>query len=86
MAKVNYNYGKLKNGVIEYAPSKVAYNGRWVFNPKPATLIALGYKEIVKDEYPDEPPTEGFYYLEVYSEDEAHIYIKYQMSPIDSEV
>lgn len=82
MAKFNFKYGKLVDGVLEYAPTKVAYGGRWVFNPKPAILYALGYKEVVKEDYPAELPQDGFYYLAVYSEDETKIYVTYQLTPI----
>lgn len=45
-------YAKLENGVLKYAPKKVIYNGKIIFNPSEEILTSLGYMQIVKTECP----------------------------------
>ena len=80
-------YGKLVDGRFVKAPTRIKYNHKWVINPRPEKLIALGYKLLVADPYPSEELPENFYYTMVYSEDENNIYRKWEsVEIIDYEV
>lgn len=55
-------YAKLVNGVIFFAPRKIKYNGFIYLNPKPAILLAAGYKPVIFTEQP------GPEYVETWTE------------------
>lgn len=59
----------LQNGVLKYAPKKVNYNDRIVFNPTEEILKELGYKEVQNTEYPND----GKYYVSSYEEQDDKI-------------
>ena len=59
----------MQNGVLRYAPKKVNYNDRIVFNPTEEILKSLGYKEIRNTEY----PSDGKYYVSSYEEQDDKI-------------
>lgn len=59
----------LQNGVLRYAPKKVNYNNRIVFNPTEEILKSLGYKEVQNTEY----PSDGKYYVSSYEEQDDTI-------------
>lgn len=58
-----------QNGVLKYAPKKVNYNDRIVFNPTEEILKELGYKEVQNTEYPND----GKYYVSSYEEQDDKI-------------
>lgn len=78
-------YGKLVDGKFVKAPKKIKYNHRWVINPRPEKLIALGYKLLVVDPYPEEELPDNFYYEMYYEEDEHNIYRKWRSVEIVDE-
>lgn len=45
-------YGKLEENRLIYAPNPVIYDGKCIYNPPAELLSRLGYKPIVKTEYP----------------------------------
>ena len=45
-------YGKIENGNLIYAPNTIEKEGKTIYNPSTETLMALGYKKIVRTEYP----------------------------------
>lgn len=54
-------YGKLIDGVLQYAPKKIKDGNRTTYNPTAETLEALGYKPIVLT---DQPQTDTGYTAE----------------------
>jgi len=58
-------YGKLNNGIIEYAPSRIELGRRIVFNPTATQLESVGYKEIKEGEQPE--IKEGFHVIKTYA-------------------
>lgn len=46
-------YGKLKDGHIQYAPRVLRRDGWQVINPTAEQLAAEGFKEIIRQPYPD---------------------------------
>lgn len=46
-------YGKLINGVLQYAPSVLKIDGKQVINPSAEQLQSAGYMMIVEAEKPD---------------------------------
>lgn len=66
MIKKNYNYGKIVDGNLEYAPNKIrvkvlAPTGTEVevsvFNGTAEQYLSVGYKAIVQDDYPQDGKT-----------------------------
>lgn len=66
MAKKNYNYGKIVDGKLEYAPNKINVTMLTpagtevevsVFNGTAEQYLSVGYKTIVQDEYPQDGKT-----------------------------
>lgn len=51
-------YAKLIDGVISFAPRTVVVGDRQIGNPRPETLIELGYKPVT---YTDPPTVEEGY-------------------------
>ena len=72
--------GKVVNGNLVYAPRKVDYEGRTIFNPTSEVLKELGYKEIERSE----PPVITFaqYLTERYVVGDK-IYVGYKINDID---
>lgn len=54
-------YGKIIEGMLQYAPRKIKEGNSTTYNPTVETLEALGYKPIV---YTDQPQTEIGYTAE----------------------
>jgi hypothetical protein len=72
-------FGKLKDGVIEYATSIIIFDdGSCICNPKKEQLIELGYKEVVNSDYP--ALNENEYTIELYEETETLIIISYSIN------
>lgn len=59
--KLNYNYGKLVNKVLVYAPAVLADVTRTIVNPTKEQYAEFGYLPIVTA-YPTVPPVEGYHY------------------------
>lgn len=50
----NYNFGKLVNGDIIYAPQNILYEGTWYCPANDTQLKKLGYKKVIDTSYPDD--------------------------------
>lgn len=70
-------FAKLEDGGLVFAPKKVLWHNKWVFNPSEAKLRELGYKEVVAGEFISGPLPEGKHVEESYIEDETTIIIEY---------
>lgn len=58
---MNRNFGRLNEGVVEYAPDTLTIEGRKVYNPKAVHYRIAGYLPVVEAS-PREPPREGYHY------------------------
>ena len=58
---MNRNFGKLKEGAIEYGPDMLVIEGRKVYGPKAVHYRIAGYLP-VDTAAPSEPPREGYHY------------------------
>ena len=54
-------YGKLIDGVLQFAPKKLPGDGVNVWNPPAEMYLEQGWKPVVFTEAPDDPPA-GYYY------------------------
>lgn len=68
--KKNYNYARLNNGVLEYAPNKLIIDTKQVFNAPAEIYATQGYLPIANMECPNE---EGFYFTPFYIETNGKI-------------
>lgn len=66
MVKKNYNYGKIVDGKLEYAPNRIRVTMLTptgtevevsVFNATAEQYLSVGYKAIVQDDYPQDGKT-----------------------------
>lgn len=69
--RYNYNYGKLENGALVYAPNKLIIGTEQVFNAPAETYKVQGWLPIVKTDMPE--AEEGFYYEPYYTEADGRI-------------
>ena len=65
-------YAKLINNLPAYAPNPVLHDGLWYGNPPGEVYTAEGYKPVTFTEPPTEP-TEGYQWVETWSETETEI-------------
>lgn len=70
-------FAKLEDSGLVFAPKKVHWRNKWVFNPSEAKLRELGYKEVVYGEYNITEVPEGKHIEESFIEDETTITIEY---------
>ena len=56
---MNYNYAKIENNNIVFAPTILKCDGYEIINPHHEDYIINGYLEVVKTE---QPQREGYYY------------------------
>lgn len=45
-------YGKLENGILQYAPKSVIFGNKRIINPSEETLLSLGYLPVADTEPP----------------------------------
>lgn len=79
--RYNYDYGKLVNGRIEYAPMILTYNNKRYSRPKHEVYISCGWKHIVYSdsvELTAEENEKGWYLDSVYTETEEEIIVSYE--------
>ena len=74
-------YAKLIYGYPQYAPRKVHYHNKWIYNPPADILIELGYKEVQFADYPSEEPDEGYYWEETWRETQNKIIQEWVLAP-----
>ena len=55
----NYEFGKLTDEVLEYAPKNIEVENTWYIPASEEILFQSGYKKIVNTPYPDD----GKYYV-----------------------
>lgn len=70
----NYNFGKLIDGHIEYAPSPVIKGDVQIITDDPNVMLALGWKRIVRTP----SPISEIVFSEHYIEDESSITIEWR--------
>ena len=70
MAKFNYNFGALKNGIIEYAPNPIEEENGIIWTNDSAVYLEHGYKRIVSTQAPIK---EGCYHTFEWVEHETSI-------------
>ena len=64
--KHNYNYAKLIDGKLEYAPNKLIIGEEQIFNAPAEIYSKKGYVPVVKSEIPESD--DNFHYSPVYTE------------------
>lgn len=66
-------YGKFikETGFVEYTPSRIELDGKYIINPREELLEQLGYKKIVDGEIPRDK--EGYHLKVSYKEYDTHI-------------
>ena len=69
--KRNYNYAKLIDNKLEYAPNILVIGNEQIINAPAETYKAQGYLPIERTEQPE--AEEGFYYSPIYVEDNNKI-------------
>ena len=70
-------YGKLENGVLKYAPSKIKLpNGFWAINPTAEQYEEAGYYKVIESEKP--PLGEKQHYEISYEQKADYILIIYK--------
>lgn len=70
-------YARLVNNIIEYAPSHIKLDGRYIFNPTAEQLAELGYKEVKEDEQPEYE--DGYHYNVSYKDMGKYIIKSYSL-------
>ena len=60
-----------QDGTLEYAPHKVIYNGKLIFNPSDEILDILGYKILIETE--PLPKKDGYYEYIKYEEEGEYV-------------
>ena len=69
--KRNYNYGRIRDGVLQFAPNKLIIGAEQIFNAPAEVYVTQGWLPIVKTESPT--AEEGFYYSPTYVEQDGVI-------------
>jgi hypothetical protein len=64
-------YAKLENNNLKYSPNPITKDGKAIYNPSNKLLLELGYKPIVRADYPQD----GKQYKQGYEETEKEICI-----------
>ena len=78
-------YARLVDGYPQFAPKKVKYNRRWIYNPPAEILLELGYLPVEITPYPDLEPAEGYYWAETWYQDENLIWNEWDEEPLPEE-
>lgn len=82
--KRNYNYAKLINGELEYAPNIIYIGDRQIINASAEQYDSLGWLPIVKTERPEED--ENSYYTPIYTESDSAILQQWEKVEILNEL
>ena len=72
-------FAKINDGALLFAPKKVTWHNKIVYNPSETKLRELGYKELVYDIYNDIDIPEGKCLRESYVEDETTITVQHTL-------
>ena len=67
-------YGKIENNNLKYAPNPINKDGKTIYNPSVEMLLELGYKPIIRMEY----PTDGKQYKQEYVETDDSIIVMWK--------
>lgn len=77
-------YGKIENGEIVYAPSKLNGDGVIVYNPPAEMYLAQGWKPVRFADAPEAP--EGYYYELGWEEDAESIVQTWTLFPLPDDI
>lgn len=78
-------YGKLIDGVLEFAPNWLPGDGVNVWNPPEEMYLEQGWKPVVMTDPPGEPP-EGYYYESGWEEQENDIMQIWTLAELPEEI
>lgn len=78
-------YAKLINGYPSFAPNPILHAGLWYGNPPASIYEAEGYKPVRFTDQPTEP-TEGYQWVESWSETEDAILQGWELVPVPDDV
>lgn len=81
MNKKNYNYGKIENDELVYAPYYLIIGKLRFVNASQARYLSQGWKKIkeyIPDGLTEEEIEAGYAYKTIYTEDEQYIYVHYK--------
>lgn len=70
-------YGKIVNGILQYAPNKITVEDSVIYNPKVEELQTLGYKIILQGEMP--AYQQGYHTVTYYTETANSIVENYRL-------
>lgn len=80
-------YGKLIDGVLEFAPKKIKQDNSIIYNPPVEMLVERGYKPII--ETPEPEAQEGYHY-ELSFEDDGdeivYVWTLYENEPTADDI
>lgn len=78
-------YGKLIDGQLRFAPSKLNGDGVVVYNPPAEMYAEQGWLPVVFTEPPDDPP-EGYTYDSSWEEQEESIVQTWTLVPLPDDI
>lgn len=78
-------YAKLINNTLSYAPNPILHAGLWYGNPPGSVYEAEGYKPVRYTDPPTEP-TEGYQWIETWSETEDAILQGWELVPVPDDM
>ena len=78
-------YGKLIDGELYGAPKKLNGDGVNIWNPPAEMYLAQGWKLVVFNDPPDNPPS-GYYYEEVWEEQMDEIEQAWTLVPLPDDI
>ena len=84
----NYKFGTLTNNILCYAPKPLVYieDGikHYLYTDDAEVYLAHGYKQIIKEPYPEIDPDKE-YVTEKYAETDTSIIVSYEIHEIPEE-
>ena len=65
-------YGTLINNILRFAPKKVTYEDKLIFNPPDSVYEVLGYYPVIYTDMPEDAPA-GYHYTSSWEQGETSI-------------
>lgn len=81
--KRNYNYGRISDGSLQFAPNRLVVGAEQVFNAPADVYAAQGWLPIIRTECPE--AEEGFYYSATYTEQDGTIVQQWEKVEVPDE-
>lgn len=69
----NYNYAKIINNSLVYAPNPIKVQNNYIGNPSNNIYTLQGYKPIIHLPYPEDPIDENYHWEPFWREEENNI-------------